>query len=68
MSETLTIELTPKQRELLLRGLRFVRSSHMLEVGDPNADFVEQRRSSLQEVASLAERLEKAHSSQAAKL
>ena len=38
MSETLNVGLTKPQRELLLRGLRFVRSAVMLEVREPSTD------------------------------
>ena len=38
MSETLTVGLTKQQRELLLRGLRFVRSSVVLEVREPSTE------------------------------
>lgn len=60
MSETLTVELTAQQRELLLRGLRYVRSSHMLEVVDPSPEVVQQRQNHLQAVAALVDQLQKA--------
>lgn len=43
MSAELKIELSPHQQELLLRGLRFVRSSVALEMID-YTDEVEQNR------------------------
>lgn len=36
MSEPLQLELDDRQREILLRGLRYVRSSRMLEFRDYN--------------------------------
>ncbi len=57
MSEKLTVELSGDQREVLLRGLRFVRSSLMLDVYDPTPELVEKRNSQLREVAALAEHL-----------
>ena len=35
MDEVLQIELTSYERDVLLRGLRYVRSSIMLETRDP---------------------------------
>lgn len=43
MTDTLSLELNKKQRELLLRGLRFVRSSRMLEFRE-NAEVSEDAR------------------------
>ena len=58
MSETLTVGLTNQQRELLLRGLRFVHSAVALEVRDPTDEFVAERASQLREIRLLAEQLE----------
>ena len=59
MSDLLQLELTDQQRELLLRGLRFVRSSRMLEIRD-SADITDdQRRDELGEIRQLAEMLGK---------
>lgn len=57
MSDTLTVGLTEEERSLLLRGLRFVRSSVMLEVADPEPQADGQRRAQLREINELAERL-----------
>lgn len=48
------IELTPRQQELLLRGLRFVRSSRMLEFRDSSDSTPEERQRELTEVRELA--------------
>ena len=57
MSETLTVGLTEDQRDLLLEGLRFVRSAVQLEITDPEPGFVADRRQRLKEIDSLVDRL-----------
>jgi hypothetical protein len=59
MSDLLQLELTDRQRELLLRGLRFVRSSRMLEIRDTAEITDDQRRDELGEIRQLAEMLGK---------
>ena len=58
MSEAMTVGLTKDQRELLLRGLRFVRSAVALENREPSPDVVAERSTQLREIASLVEHLE----------
>ena len=58
MNELLHIELTDRQRELLLRGLRFVRSSRMLEIRDTPDTNAEERTSELSEIRHLVELLD----------
>jgi hypothetical protein len=58
MAESLTVELTKHQRDLVLQGLRYVRSSRRLEFRDPLAPPDEQRESELREVAILMGQLE----------
>jgi hypothetical protein len=58
MSEALSIGLTDQQREILLRGLRFVRSAVALEVYDPTPELEAERSTKLQEIRQLAEYLE----------
>lgn len=62
MSDTLTVGLTEEERTLLLRGLRFVHSSVMLEVADPQPEVDNQRRAQLREISELAERLNRSQS------
>ena len=58
MSDMFHLELTERQRELLLRGLRFVRSSRMLEIREvPDATAAE-RRDELGEIRHLVELLD----------
>ena len=45
MGENLTVGLTNDQRELLLRGLRYVRSAVLLEMDEPTPEFVAGRTS-----------------------
>ncbi|MHC4875273.1 MAG: hypothetical protein ACYTGL_02165 [Planctomycetota bacterium] len=57
MSDLLTLELSDEQRDTLLQGLRYVRSSIMLTPEEPS-DAVEAARSAkLQKVAALSELL-----------
>jgi|HubBroStandDraft_2_1064218.scaffolds.fasta_scaffold186070_1 hypothetical protein len=58
MSETMSVGLTEDQREILLRGLRFVRSAVALEVYDSTPETDIQRSSKLREIRQLAEYLE----------
>lgn len=58
MSNHLTYELSKEQRDTLLRGLRYVRSSIMLTPEDPKPDTSDRRGMELQRVAMLAELLE----------
>ena len=45
MNETMNVGLNPHERDLLLRGLRFVRSDIMLEMIDPTPDSKQEVRS-----------------------
>lgn len=65
MSDPLQLELTERQRELLLRGLRFVRSSRMLEIRDSSDLTDDQRKHELGEIRELAEMLDKGNSAHA---
>ena len=58
MSEMIQLELTDRQRELLLRGLRYVRSSRMLETRDNPDTIAEERKSELTEIRHLVEMLD----------
>lgn len=54
MSEQVSLELSKEQREVLLQGLRYVRSSIMLNVEEPTPEYVRERSSRLREVTDLA--------------
>ncbi len=58
MSETMSVGLTEEQREILLKGLRFVRSAVALEVYYSTPETDAQRSSKLKEIRQLAEYLE----------
>lgn len=61
MTETITLEVTKEQKEILLRGLRFVRSSAMLNMNDlPTSESEEERRSEIRQVTELTEHLSRA--------
>ncbi|HUG93230.1 MAG TPA: hypothetical protein VML55_20480 [Planctomycetaceae bacterium] len=57
MNNTLTVELTGEQRDLLLRGLSFLRSDVLLEMRDPAPDVDADRETRLDEIESLVARL-----------
>ncbi len=59
MSNLLQLELTDRQRELLLRGLRYVRSSRMLEIRDVPDTIAEERATELVEIRGLVEMLDR---------
>ena len=58
MSEPIHLELTDRQRELLLRGLRYVRSSRMLEIRDNPDTIAEERAEELSEIRNLVTMLD----------
>ena len=58
MDGLLQIELTSHERDVLLRGLRYVRSSIMLETREPSADDARVRSGLLDEIQNLSQRLE----------
>ena len=61
MNETISLDVTKEQRDILLRGLRFVRSSIMLDINDlPTSESDDERRSGLRQVTELTEHLSRA--------
>lgn len=58
MTDLLHLELTDRQRDLLLRGLRFVRSSRMLEIREVPDMIADERKSELSEIRHLVELLD----------
>ena len=48
-----TLELTEKQQEILLRGLRFVRSAVAMEAREPSDDVVADRQQNYEEIERL---------------
>ena len=63
MSQNMTVELTDQQRETLLQGLRFVRSSLMLDARDPDAELDAERDARLKQIAALVSQLNGEHAS-----
>ena len=57
MSDLLTVELDKEQRDVILRGLRYVRSSVMLTPQEPTSQIVEGRKEELQLLAALSDLL-----------
>ncbi len=53
MSDLMSLELTPQQREILVRGLRYVRSSVMLTTQDPTPELDQARSDELRQLAEL---------------
>ena len=58
MDGLLHIDITSHERDVLLRGLRYVRSSTMLETRDPNPEDSCRRSGMLDEIQNLCQRLE----------
>lgn len=58
----LHVELTSHERDVLLRGLRYVRSAIMLELRDPTPETEHQRSGQLDEIQMLSQRLESSDS------
>lgn len=53
MSDLVPLELTQQQREILVRGLRYVRSSVMLTTQDPTPELDQARSDELRQLAEL---------------
>lgn len=62
MEGLVQIELTLEERDMLIRGLRYVRSSVMLEMRDPTAEDTYRRSHLLDQLQNLSQRLENAES------
>ncbi len=58
MNQSVTLDLDSHEREILLKGLRFVRSSIRLAVEDPTPESVDRRVNAINEVEELMARLE----------
>jgi len=58
MSEIQNIGINPQQREILLRGLRFIRSSILLDAHNPAPNETELRDEKLREIEDLVEQLQ----------
>ena len=58
MDEVLQIELTSYERDVLLQGLRYVRSSIMLETREPTKQDDLRRVGLLDDIQMLSQRLE----------
>ena len=61
MNEMISLELTKEQRDVLLQGLRFVRSRIMLDINDlPTPESQDERQTDLRQVTELTEHLNRA--------
>jgi len=58
MEDILQVEMTAQERDLLLKGLRHVRSSIMLQMRDPDPEDERIRSCRLDEIQNLCQRLE----------
>lgn len=58
MNDVLQVELTTHERDVLLRGLRYVRRSVMLETRDPTKEDNLRRSGLIDEIQMLSQRLE----------
>ena len=66
MSQTASLDLSDRQREILLRGLRFVRRSYTLEFRDTSEISEEQRVEELRQIQELNSILESGRTKQTA--
>jgi len=57
MTDIATINITEKQLDLLLSGLRYVRSAEKLRVEEPTPEYVRSRTEKLKEISILKETL-----------
>jgi hypothetical protein len=60
MNEAVTLELTQHQRDLVLEGLRYIRSSRRFEFREPSAGRDERRETDLRTIAELMGQLDPA--------
>jgi len=58
MDGLLQVELTTQERDILVRGLRYVRSAIMLEMREPSREDECRRGGLLDEIQNLSQRLE----------
>lgn len=58
MNETLALELTPHQRDLVLEGLRYIRSSRRFEFRAPSSPPDERRDGDLRVIGELMGQLD----------
>jgi hypothetical protein len=66
MKAELKVELSPRQQELILRGLRFVKSSVALDMVDYSTSVEDNRRRQYAEIDELKDLLEGVESRSAA--
>ncbi|MEZ6067810.1 MAG: hypothetical protein R3B90_19340 [Planctomycetaceae bacterium] len=66
MNAEIKVELSPRQQELILRGLRFVRSSVALDMVDHTTEVAESRRRQYEELDELRQLLAGSESRSAA--
>ncbi|HUG18113.1 MAG TPA: hypothetical protein VMM56_04010 [Planctomycetaceae bacterium] len=57
MNQSIKLELDAQERNILLLGLRHVRSSHALAVQDPTHEAVQRRSENIRKVEALIARL-----------
>ncbi|KAA0135945.1 MULTISPECIES: hypothetical protein [Gimesia] len=57
MAEIANINITEKQLDLLLSGLRYVKSAEKLRVEDPTPEYVRSRTEKLEEITALEKTL-----------
>jgi len=58
MNENMTVELTQHQKELVLEGLRYIRSSRRFEFREPSQPRDERRETDLRTIAELMGQLD----------
>ena len=58
MDSLIHVDLTEQERKIIMKGLRYVRSSIMLETREPTDDNVRGRSVALDEIQMLSQRLD----------
>lgn len=66
MTDIATINITEKQLDLLLSGLRYVSSAEKLRVEEPTPEYVRSRTEKLKEISILKETLNSSPRTQSA--
>ena len=66
MTELATINITEKQLDLLLSGLRYVKSAEKLRVEEPTPEYIRSRSEKLEEIQTLENTLNSSPRNQSA--
>jgi hypothetical protein len=68
MNDAISVDLDHQERDILLRGLRHVRSSVALSVCDPTPESQEQKHQDIRDIEALMDRLDGSQKQSVAKV